>query len=196
MTMKSIKYKITDSISDLSYWLHLRWLNICAPFKWMKHCYQRIKYGVSYRDAWNVDLWFAGTVRNILHFLEKNTHSYPNTRIRKYHQKCLKILGETEAPIDWNSEDAIYNTYIADLRKIQQLLSEYDLDNCSLKNEYEFKLEIKHNPDNSITLEGSPEDTEETNRFIEREKEISIYQHDCLHKAIKMLEVYIDDLVD
>ena len=196
MNKKTIKNKILDSISDLSYWLYLRWLDICAPFRWFKHCYQRIKYGVSYRDAWNVDFWFAETVKNILHMLEKNTHSYPDIQIKEYHQKCLEIMGETEPPIDWNKKDASYDVYLADLRRIQWLLSEYTSDPCSLKNEYEFKLELEFNDDGSATFKGSDEDHLETDRYLKREAEISKYKYDCLHKAIRILDVYIDSLWD
>ena len=35
-------------------------------FGWIKHAYQRIKKGYSYRDLWSIDYWFLTVVPNML----------------------------------------------------------------------------------------------------------------------------------
>ena len=45
----------------------------------LKHAYQRIKYGYSYRDVWSIDMWFLEVVPNMLNDLAKNTHGAPQS---------------------------------------------------------------------------------------------------------------------
>ena len=44
---------------------------------YIKHCYQRITKGYSYRDLWNIDMWFLNTFPKMLEDFKKVTPGYP-----------------------------------------------------------------------------------------------------------------------
>ena len=56
-----------------------------------RHIDERIKDGVSFKDAWNVDYWLADKCSKILMLLDKNTHSYP-TCVEELHDVVFLFL--------------------------------------------------------------------------------------------------------
>lgn len=79
-------------------------------FRNIKFCYQRIKWGWSEPDAWNVDMWFSRTVPQMLRYLRKTSHGCPCNMTMKQWQKTLYTM--------------------------EFLLREADEDLCSMQNEY------------------------------------------------------------
>ena len=48
----------------------------------------------------------------------------------------------------------------------------------------------------TIDFEGSDEEKAEAERYRQRENEIYKFRQDCLHKAMKIMEIYIEYLWD
>ena len=174
-------------------------------FRWFRHCYERIKYGVSYRDAWNVDMWLADKLARCLENLEKNTISYP-MRAENLHSKVCDILGEKYIPTEeekkMSSDDRNLKLYHDDLKTMIRLLREYDEDTCSMKNPYKFSLhwEFKDDPNHkgcSITnFVGTEEEKEETEKYRKFEEEKYAYRMRCFRDALDIVNIYLEHLWD
>ena len=93
----------------------------------LKHAYQRIKYGYSYRDVWSIDMWFLEVVPKMLNDLAKNTYGAPqsffnddadesNEGFEKW-RDTLKLIATkfTNA-----KEDTIKNEYVDTMHDIWQ----------------------------------------------------------------------------
>ena len=182
--------------------------------RWMEHIGEREELGVSFRDAWNIDLWLTDKTAKALGFLEKNTISFPNNA-NEMHRKLLEIdakyppyLVKSAEPNEeerkLSADDLSVKLYHDDIKRIKFLLEEYNEDTCSQKNQYQWNLEMKHEKITegphkgmyTLKFVGTKEQEEEAQRWRDRENEIDIYRSDCLHKAIKMLDLYIEHLWD
>ncbi len=174
-------------------------------FRWFRHCYERIKYGVSYRDAWNVDIWLADKLATCLENLDKNTISYP-MQAEKLHSELCEILGRkyvpTEDELKMSSDKRNLKLYHEDLKTMIRLLREYDEDKCSMQNPFKFSLhwEFKDDPNHkgcSITnFVGTEEEKAETEKYREFEERKYEYRMKCFRDALKIVSLYLDHLWD
>lgn len=174
-------------------------------FRWFRHCYERIKYGVSFRDAWNVDTWLADKLAKNIENLDKNTISFP-TQAEELHGKLCEILGRkyvpTEDELKMSSDDRNLKLYHEDLKTIVRLLREYDEETCSMKNPHEFKLhwEFKDDPKHKgcsiMEFKGTEEEKAETEKYREYEEKIYNYRMKCLRDALQIVSIYIEHLWD
>ena len=176
-----------------------------------QHQDERIKDGVSFKDAWNVDAWLADKCSKILRILKENTHSFPSDE-KRYHDKFLEL---DEKPQEMSDDDYDKLTegeksrlcqkwFAEDLERMAFLFEQWLDDKCAEKNQYDFKLHfkftpIKEGPDKGLSrldFEGTQAERDETDKHSARELEIEAYKSKCLHKAISMLNIYIETLWD
>ena len=213
MDYTRLKNWLKERKEDLSYWWTYDVVHtVKAPWRWIKHAYQRIKYGVSYRDAWNVDLWMSQTMPKILEFLDKNTISYSPRAVALHNKLCEIDDGLEPVPDDQkdnNSEDFLCPLFHKDIQRIGFLFNEYDKDRCSIQNPFDPEIKdgmvdfIWHPSDDPKrpeykTLEiGSNQAQKDLwKKWSDEDQKINLYRIECLHKAIKMLDVYIEELWD
>ena len=172
----------------------------------VEHIDQRVKDGVSYRDAWNVDHWIPRTCSKILAHLAKNTHGFPPCAVELH----KRVVGEVDGKkyrrekkyAGMNSDDHAWNVYLDDLKRMVFLFSESDEETCSKKNPYEFRLhwnfldDPEHGDCRVLKFEGTEDEKAETEKYRQVEAELCKYRAECLHKAMKMLDIYIEYLWD
>ena len=188
MSIESLKRDIGDWLYVLGYRISNLWK---GPCRWIRHAYQRIRYGVSYKDAWNIDCWISDVVPKILEFLVENTHGYP-TCVEELHGKICELEGTPKITI--SGEDKEFETYNDDLRKIIFLLREYNEETCSIKNQETFIT--GGNRWDPLDYALTPKEKEQNKRWMNEENRIQTYRMDCLQKGLRMLSVYAPYLWD
>ena len=172
----------------------------------VEHREQRVKDGVSFRDAWNVDYWVPKTCAKILAYLEEDAHGFPPCAVELHKRVIEEVDGKKyvveDKYKDMNGDDHAWNVYKDDLKRMVFLFSEYDEETCSMKNPYEFRLhwdfvdDPKHDNYKRMEFYGTDEEKAETEKHRARRDEIDKYRSECLHKALKMLNIYIEYLWD
>ena len=162
--------------------------------KYSRHNEERVKNGVSYRDAWNIDSWISEKCSIALRLLDKNTHSIP-IDVEKLHKAVLEIDGKEFEPCDLPKNERDIKWYHEDLNRMADLFEQYccDDDKCLLKNPYDWNLVWDGK---NLEFRGTPEQQSQATKYEKRCEEIYQYRLDCLHKALKMLDVYIEELWD
>lgn len=112
-------------------------------FRRIKYNRQRIKYGWSEPDTWNMDVWFLNVVPPMLKHLRDNQHGHPGTMTADEWNKILNRMICLFEACNEDHEEEIYDKYHSDRKKfIEELLKEDDRkEKC--KNEA-FALFSKH----------------------------------------------------
>ena len=92
----------------------------------IKHVYQRVRKGYSYRDLWNIDYWFMEIMPNMLTDFKKNLNGCPSQFTNreddgKEEQDVEKGIKEWEEVIE----------------RMIFCFREMNDDTCSMKNEFE-----------------------------------------------------------
>ena len=176
--------------------------NLCK-----RHCIQRIERGWSFRDAWNIDYWLAEKLSGIIGELERCTHGYPNEAL-DLHAKCRKIdfLAGKDVVGKRRKSESLENykvrVYSHDLKRMAFLFGEYDETRCSKKNPIKpiFKYHYEPVPGkkgcSSMVDDCNPAEKRINERWHKKESELCKYRSDCLHIALKMLDIYIQSLWD
>ena len=174
---------------------------VLKPFKWAKHAYQRVRYGFSYRDIWNIDTWFLEIVPNMLEKLAQTTHSYPyDSKIEEEH----KELSHSEL------EDLMVSNWKEKLKKMAEYLREANEPQKEI-NQYEdelFEFENKHNVF-FVNVEAHKEELQEKlnekefqeykelrEKWFKRLLEVEEYKRKCLKNGLEMFVENFQDLWD
>lgn len=101
------------------YWIK----NLSELRKEIKWAFQRMKYGYSDCDVWNIDDWFLDSIVPMLQQLKENLHGYPSNYTFDEWNDILEqmIFNFTEGNEDISSKKpkdfknwSEYNEYIAD----------------------------------------------------------------------------------
>lgn len=131
---------------------------------------------------------------------------YPDNE-RELHEKALAVEGRkleiSAEEREMSREDLCVKWFSDDLRRMSFLFSQYDDKRCVEKNQFKMELKMVDAPTSEeerrkgltrMEFAGTPEQHAEADRHMKRAREIDSYRLDCLHKAIKMLDIYIENL--
>ena len=94
-----------------------------------------------------------------------------------------------------------FETWKKALERLEFLFREYNDDTCSMKNPYKFEWHYDWKPCKDgkcreMVWAGTDEEKAEHDRYMDRAMEIDRYQSECLHKALKITEIFIEHLWD
>ena len=170
---------------------------ILSPFRWLKHAYQRVRYGFSYRDVWNIDFWFLEVVPNMLEELANTTIGYPYDS---------KVYEENPEMSQEQIEEIMFNNWKDKLRKIAEYLREANEPQKEINqywNEY-YNFEEKHDIflldsddiKNKLTEEELQEYERLREKWFKRSMEIEKYKQECLNKGLEMFSENFMNLWD
>ena len=170
--------------------------------KWLKHAYQRIRYGFSYRDVWAIDYWFLKVMPKMLRELAKTTHGYPSSMFLDEDKEKLDLKElNTERMSRWRNtlndmathferaDDLNDNTYINEYADdLDNITEQYGLLKLMCKNDNE-KLEL-------MGKEKYDRYQEIHDKWFKRNLEINREREEELKKGLEMFCKYFRDLWD
>ncbi len=98
-------------------------------------------------------------------------------------------------------DDLRFKTWQKCIERLEFLFREYNENTCSMKNPYKFEWHYDWKPIKGTSLtemvwNGTDEQKAEHDRYSSRSIEIDLYRAECLHKAMKILEIFIEYLWD
>lgn len=165
---------------------------------WLKHAYQRVTKGYSYRDLWNIDYWFLTVVPKMLQeFSEIKYIGIPGSLVAKIEAE------HPEMTPDERDELAV-NTWRYTCKQIAHLLSE-GLEPKEQVNEYENeywgwddikkerKYGLKEDENKEFTFTTNS-DAELEKKYLDRAYEIEEYREKQLKKGLKMFSENLEKL--
>lgn len=167
-------------------------------FNWIKHAYQRITKGYSYRDLWNIDYWFLTVVPKMLQeFSEIKYIGIPCSLVAKIEAEHPEMTSDER-------DELAVNTWRYTCRQMAYLLSE-GLEPKDQVNEYENEYwgwdDIKKERKYGFTKDEDGEFTFTTNqdpeiaeKYHKRSMEIEKYREEQLQKGLKMFSENLETL--
>ena len=94
-----------------------------------------------------------------------------------------------------------FQTWKKSIERIEFLFREYNEDTCSKKNPYKFEWHYDWKPVNGgkfseMVWNGTDEQLKEHEKYMSEAQKLDLYRADCLHKAMKILEIFLEYLWD
>ena len=153
----------------------------------VKHVYQRVRKGYSYRDVWSIDYWFMEIMPKMLADLKKDLHGCPAQFTTR--EDGTEYQDVDKGVKDW--EDV--------LDRMIFCFREMNNDTCSMKNEYDDEyFRQLHKPNEGKPYKewfvpcGEDEKHGKLYRMIEGEVDPELKEN-C-HKKTLEIEAYKDNM--
>jgi hypothetical protein len=158
----------------------------------IKHIYQRATKGYSYRDAWDVDIWFMRIIPKILTDLKHDLRGCPSIFTNDENGKEFQSV--EDGVKDWKNI----------LDRMIFCFQEMNEDTCSMKNEYEDEYDKQARPfGKELTTEEIGEDGQKRwrlnlaevepeleRKYFERLREIGDYREKMKNEGLELFGKY------
>lgn len=165
-------------------------------FRWVKHAYQRIKKGYSFRDLWDIEYWFYTTLPNMLNdFSEIEYLGIPMSLILKVQEQNPGISNEEADKIalkKWRDTCKEIAHCLSEAYEPKEQKNEYE-DAYFGWDKYDFdgKKKLTQKDVNEIL---SFKNEELRGKWLNRELEIENYKKEQLKKGMTLLTENLGDL--
>lgn len=173
------------------------------PFYWLKHAYQRVKKGYSYRDLWNIDFWFLKIMPNMLEDFTKDLYGYPATIREELKKKNPELTDEEidEKNLDfqyWKDivKEIAFHFREASEEENEAKTNQYWEKMYELQGKYNLFLPDEKEVKQTMTKEDFEEWKTNDEKWLDREKEIENYRNEQLKIGMEMFTKYFWSLWD
>lgn len=170
---------------------------ILSPFRWLKHAYQRVRYGFSYRDVWNIDFWFLEVVPNMLEELANTTISYPyDSKVYEENPKMSQEKIEEIMFNNWKDKIRKIAEYLREANEPQKEINQYWDEYCNFEKKHDIFMLNIDDIKNKLTKEELQEYERLREKWFKRSMEIEKYKQECLNKGLEMFSENFTNLWD
>ena len=173
------------------------------PFYWLKHAYQRVKKGYSYRDLWNIDYWFLKTMPNMLEDFTKDLYGFPASMKEELKKKNPELTDKEidEKNLDFQYWKDIVNEIAFHFREARDEENENKINQYwermrELEDKYNLFLTDEEETKKTMTKEDFEEWKANNEKWLIRHEEIENYRNEQLKIGMEMFTKYFWGLWD